>query len=251
VESDIEIQRLMMKALGVAGVANASLDLGHVGVFRSLIGRAKVAPGLETELFRAMQAKDVPGIRALCHKLEPRTREALVLLPDLYGGAEVLRLAQRKLPPYPGIQAALRTLRALSERLRDVARIRCFDLAELRGLHYHSGAVFAAYADGWPNALALGGRYDEVGKAFGRARPATGFSMDLRELVSSPDGRARLGILAPYLPRNAALQRRIDVLRSRGEIVTEELPGHARTRSELGCDRRLKRMNGQWKVVKL
>jgi ATP phosphoribosyltransferase regulatory subunit len=252
VESDIEIQRLMMKALGAAGVANASLDLGHVGVFRSLIGRAKADPQLEIELFRAMQAKDVPGIRALCHKFERSTREALALLPDLYGGTEVLRLAQRKLPPYPAIRAALRTLRALSERLRDVARIRCFDLAELRGLHYHSGVVFAAYADGWPNALALGGRYDEVGKAFGRARPATGFSMDLREFISERrDGGAKPGILAPYLPDNTALQRRVDALRNRGEIVIEDLPGHATTRAELGCDRHLLRRAGRWVIERL
>jgi ATP phosphoribosyltransferase regulatory subunit len=194
----------------------------------------------------------VPGIRALCHKFERSTREALALLPDLYGGAEVLRLAQRKLPSYPGIRAALRTLRALSERLRDVARIRCFDLAELRGLHYHSGVVFAAYADGWPNALALGGRYDEVGKAFGRARPATGFSMDLRELISErPDGGVKPGILAPYLPDNAALQRRVDALRNRGEIVIEDLPGHATTRAELGCDRHLLRRAGRWVIERL
>jgi ATP phosphoribosyltransferase regulatory subunit len=252
IESDIEIQRVMMKALGTAGVSNAYLDLGHVAVFRSLIRHAELGGVLESELFRAMQAKDVPAIRSLCRKLEPRTRDSLVLLPELYGGAEILRLAQRRLPAYPEIKAALRSLKALSARLRDVARIRCFDLAELRGLHYHSGVVFAAYADGWSNALALGGRYDEVGKAFGRARPATGFSMDLREVAAArPDGGATRGILAPYLPGDAALQRRIDALRSRGEIVTEELPGHARTRSELGCDRRLKRMNGQWKVVKL
>ncbi len=252
IESDVEIQRLMMRGLGIAGVSHAYLDLGHVAVFRSVIKRAAVAAELESELFRAMQAKDIPAVRSLSQKLERGTREALTLLPELYGGAEVLRLAQRKLPAYPEINAALRTLGALSERLRDVARIRCFDLAELRGYNYHSGVVFAAYADGWANALALGGRYDEVGKAFGRARPATGFSMDLRELASaSPDGGIRAGILAPYQPRNAALQRRIDRLRARGEIVIEDLPGHAGSRAELGCDRRLARRAGRWVVEKL
>ncbi len=89
-----------------------------------------------------------------------------------------------------------------------MARIRCFDLGELRGYHYHSGVVFAAYAEGAPNALALGGRYDEVGKAFGRARAATGFSVDLRELASvRPDDTERPGMLAPYAPRDAALQK--------------------------------------------
>lgn len=252
VESDIEIQRLMMKALAASAVVEAYLDLGHVGVFRSLIRRGEVGRELEAELFRAMQLKDVPEIRALSRKLDAETREALALLPELYGGAEALALARRRLPAYPEIRAALKALGALSDGLRDSARIRCFDLAEVRGYHYHSGAVFAAYAEGWPNALALGGRYDEVGKAFGRARPATGFSMDLRELASAtPDGDAGSRILAPYLPRNAALQRRIESLRNRGEIVVEDLPGHAGTGSESGCDRRLVRRDGRWVVEKL
>jgi len=252
VESDIEIQRLMMKALTESGVARAYLDLGHVAVFRSLIRRAKVTRELETELFRAMQLKDVPEVRRLSRGLDGRTHEALTLLPELYGGPEVLKLARRKLPPYPEIRAALATLAALSQRLRDIARIRCFDLAELRGYHYHSGVVFAAYAEGWPNALALGGRYDEVGKAFGRARPATGFSMDLRELVSAaPDEGRPAGILAPYQPRNVALQRRIEALRRRGEVVVEDLPGHADSISELSCARRLVRRDGRWVVEKV
>ncbi|HJQ63819.1 MAG TPA: ATP phosphoribosyltransferase regulatory subunit [Burkholderiales bacterium] len=251
VESDIEIQRLLMKALGASGVSIAYLDLGHVAVFRGLIRHGDVGRDLEAELFRATQLKDVPHIRALTRKLDRTTRESLILLPELYGGTEVLALARRRLPAYREIRVALGTLSALSQRLRDVARIRCFDLAELRGYHYHSGVVFAAYAEGWPNALARGGRYDEVGKAFGRARPATGFSVDLRELASAvPDGRAQSGILAPYLPRNAPLQRRIEALRGRGEIVIEDLPGHAAARAELGCDRRLVRRAGRWLVEK-
>jgi len=251
IESDIEIQRLMMKALGYARVSEVYLDIGHVAVFRSLVKRARLAPGLEADLFRAMQLKDVPGLRSLTRKLERSTREGLTVLPELYGGTEVLALARRRLPDYPEIRAALRTLKALSEQLRDVARIRSFDLAELRGYHYHSGVVFAAYAKGWPNALALGGRYDEVGKAFGRARPATGFSMDLRELVQvSGNGAPPGGILAPYSLRDARLQLRIDALRARGEVVVVDLPGHARSRAELGCDRKLVRRAGKWVVVK-
>ena len=252
VESDVEIQRLLMKALDACGVTAAYLDLGHVAVFRSLIQRAEVGLDLELDLFRAMQLKDVPEVRALSHRLDRRTREALILLPELYGGAEVLKLARRKLPAYPEIRSALDLLATLSRGLRDVARIRCFDLAELRGYRYHSGVVFAAYAEGRPDALARGGRYDEVGKAFGRARPATGFSMDLRELVSgATDEAVRPGIVAPYLPRNAPLQRRIDALRNRGETVIEELPGHSAARSELNCDRRLVRRAGRWVVEKL
>jgi ATP phosphoribosyltransferase regulatory subunit len=251
VESDIEIQRMMMKALDIAGIRNAYLDLGHVGIFRSLVRRAGIGAELESNLFRAMQSKDVPEVRRLCAGADRRTREALAALPGLYGGIEVLRAARRMLPDSPEIAQALRALRALSERLRDVARIRCFDLAELRGYHYHSGVVFAAYADGWANALARGGRYDEIGKAFGRARPATGFSMDLRELATAKPGDAAPGaILAPYLPRDAALRRAVSALRARGEVVIEDLPGHAATRKELGCERRLARRAGRWRVVK-
>jgi ATP phosphoribosyltransferase regulatory subunit len=252
IESDVEIQSLMMKVLDIARIDKVYLDIGHVGVFRSLVRRAKVAPGLEVELFRAMQVKDVPVLRELTKKLDRRTREALILLPELYGGPEVLEQARRGLPDHAEIRAALRSLKALSERLRDIAHVRCFDLAELRGYHYHSGVVFAAYAAGWANALALGGRYDEVGKAFGRARPATGFSMDLRELASaSPSGGVTPGILAPYLPDNAGLQRRIAALRARGEVVIVDLPGHAAARAELGCNRKLMRRAGKWLIEKL
>jgi len=251
VESDIEVERLMMQAMAKAGIADAYLDLGHVAIFRALVRRAKIAASLESDLFRAMQLKDAPSLRVLTRKLESTTREALAALPDLYGGREVLAAAAKRLPRYPEIRNALHDLKRLSDALSDVARIR-FDLAELRGYHYHSGVVFAAYAQGWSNALARGGRYDEVGKAFGRARAATGFSMDLRELASArPNGGSKPGVLAPYKPHDAALQRRIAALRARGEIVIIDLPGHAGTRHELGCERRLVRRNGVWAVAKV
>jgi ATP phosphoribosyltransferase regulatory subunit len=250
VESDIEVERLMMQAMAASGIAAAQLDLGHVAIFRALVRRAKIAAAQEADLFRVMQMKDVPALRALGKSLDRTTREAMAALPDLYGGREVLDEAAKRLPRYAEIDGALRDLKRLADALGDVARIR-FDLAELRGYHYHSGVVFAAYAQGWRNALARGGRYDEVGKAFGRARAATGFSMDLRELASArPNGGAAPGVLAPHKPADAALQKRISALRARGEIVIVDLPGHARMRGELGCDRRLLRRAGQWVVVK-
>jgi ATP phosphoribosyltransferase regulatory subunit len=252
IESDVEIQRLMMKALALAGVRDAYLDIGHVAIFRCLVRRAGLEADRESDLFRAMQAKDVPGLKALARKLDPRTAAALAGLPELYGGPEVIAAARKKLPDYPEIRSALEDLGALSEHLRDVARIRCFDLAELRGYHYHSGVVFGAYAGGSANALALGGRYDEVGKAFGRARPATGFSMDLRELAqATPNGGKRSAVLAPYAPQDGALARAVGALRARGVVVVVDLPGHAATRAELGCNQRLAKRNGKWIVEKL
>jgi ATP phosphoribosyltransferase regulatory subunit len=251
VESDIEVERLMLQAMEQCGVRDRYLDLGHVAVFRALMRRGRISAQLESDLFRAMQAKDTPGLRALTRKLDHATREALSALPDLYGGREVLRTAARRLPAHAEIRQALRELGRIADALADMARIR-FDLAELRGYHYHSGVVFAAYAQGWRDALARGGRYDEVGKAFGRARAATGFSMDLRELASAqPDGQSKPGILAPYRPNDAALQKRIAALRARGEIVVIDLPGHVKSRAELGCNRQLTRRAGVWSIARI
>ncbi|MGA0024695.1 MAG: ATP phosphoribosyltransferase regulatory subunit [Burkholderiales bacterium] len=252
IDSDVEVQRLMLRTLRIAGVREVSIDIGHVGVFRALLRRARAPRELESELFQAMQAKDASAINGLARRFDRATRSALAVLPQLYGGAEVLARARRVLPPLPEIRAALRDLSALSVRLADLAQIRSFDLGELRGYHYHSGVVFAAYASTSSNAVAQGGRYDEVGKAFGRARPATGFSLDLRELASTGMATAPVSrVLAPYRPGDQALQRRIAALRGRGTIVVEDLPGHARYRGELGCDRQLVRRQGRWTVIKL
>ena len=182
VEADLEILQLLCQALELAGVRNARVDIGHVAVFRALAQSAQIAPENEAELFEALQKKDVPGLRSLTKAMDSKTKEALLLLPELYGGSEVLDLAENKLPRLPELTRALGTLRRLAQACRIPAG---FDLAELRGYHYHSGVVFDAYCDGVAGPVARGGRYDEVGKAFGRARPATGFSIDLRSLAGA------------------------------------------------------------------
>ena len=179
--SDLEIQSLLCQALAVAGVRGARMDVGHVAVFRSLVQAGEVGHELEVELFEALQKKDVPALKILTKRTNAKTRAALLLLPDLYGGADVLDLAEKKLPRLPELQRALATLRALAKASPIPVS---FDLAELRGYHYHSGVVFDAYCDGVAGAVARGGRYDEVGKAFGRLRPATGFSIELRSIAS-------------------------------------------------------------------
>ena len=182
VESDLEVQRLLCRALALARVKQLRLDIGHVAVFRAIVHAAKAGAALEAELFAALQKKDLPALRGLTRGLDARSRAALLLLPELYGGAEVLALADKKLPAIAPVKRALATLRALAKACPVPAS---FDLAELRGYHYHSGVVFDAYCEGVAGAVARGGRYDEVGKAFGRARPATGFSIDLRSLASA------------------------------------------------------------------
>jgi ATP phosphoribosyltransferase regulatory subunit len=250
-ESDSEIQRLMLQALKLAGVAEVHLDVGHVAVFRSIAKRGEISTELEAELFGVLQSKDMPALRDLTRGLEQRVRQALLLLPELYGGDEVLQRAAKHLPDYPEISAALADLRTLAKELRDKVASLCFDLAELRGYRYHSGVVFGAYVKASASAIALGGRYDEVGKTFGRARPATGFSMDLRELSALlPNDGATTAILAPYA-QDAALQEKIANLREQGEIVIVDLPQHENSRHELNCDRTLVLRNGVWEVSSL
>jgi ATP phosphoribosyltransferase regulatory subunit len=182
VEADLEMLQLLCRALELAGVRNARVDIGHVAVFRSIAHAGEMSTELERDLFEALQKKDVPALQVLTRKMDSKTKEALLLLPELYGGPEVLDIAEKKLPKHAEITRALGTLRKLARACRIPAG---FDLAELRGYHYHSGVVFDAYCDGVSGAVARGGRYDEVGKAFGRARPATGFSIDLRSLAGA------------------------------------------------------------------
>jgi ATP phosphoribosyltransferase regulatory subunit len=248
-EADIEAIRLLASALGLCNITASRLDLGHVAVFRALAKQAGLAPEAEEELFGALQGKDVPTVRELVAGIADPIRSALLALPELYGDRRVLDRAAQVLPALPEIDAALSDLRRLADALDDLPL--SFDLADLRGYHYHSGVAFAAYCGGSPAAVALGGRYDNFGHAYGRARAATGFSMDLRELARlSPDGELRGAILAPW-PEDDALHAEALRLRAQGERVVLALPGHEGTWREAGCDRILVRRGNNWIIESL
>ena len=251
-ESDLEIQQLMLQSLALLGIKDAHLDLGHVGVFRALVSHAKLDRELESELFSALQNKDSAALQILARPLDAVLRNALLALPTLYGNcSDVLEKARRLLPDYPGVAAALDDLQNISGKLQPLVSSVGIDLADLRGYHYHSGMVFAAYHAGSHDAIALGGRYDDLGKSFGRARAATGFSMDLRLLYRLlPPQAAKLGICAPHSD-DAALRDKIAQLRATGEAVVVDLLGDAALRGELQCDRELVLLNGVWQVVAL
>ena len=245
IESDLEIQRLVLDALRACGVQGAQLDIGHVGVFRALCAHGGVASEMESDLYAVLEAKDIPALADMTANLDVKTRAALRALPTLYGDPGVLAEAERALPDYPEVRAALADLRRLSGEAGYSVSI---DLADLRGYHYHSGVVFAAYVPGEANAVALGGRYDEVGKAFGRARPATGFSMDLYDLARfAPIPPETGAILAPCVD-DAGLDTMVRKLRAEGQVVIVDLPGHEGARAELDCDRELEKLNGKWQV---
>ncbi len=254
-ESDLEIQQLMLSGLRRVGVPHLHLDLGHVGIFRALTQAAGCDAESESALFAALQSKDVPAVRQLVAPLPIVYQTAFLALPTLYGGDAILRRAREILPQLPPIRAALDQLEWLAQRLAGHVDECCFDLAELRGYHYHTGVVFALYTPGLSNALAQGGRYDEVGDAFGRARPATGFSLDLRELAKVvakhvPAG----GIVAPYADpldkadQVRALQNKITELRAAGEMVVSRLPGAELDAADSWCDRELVWQAGEWRV---
>ena len=247
-ESDFEVQNLMVEALTLAGVKDVLIDLGHVAIFRALVSQSEQSAAREMELFQALQSKDARLIAELTADLDSSLAKAFCALPELNGDSEILARAKDQLPANARIHAALDELNRLGGMLRQRGIKVTYDLAELRGYHYHSGIVFAAYANDFRDAVAKGGRYDEVGKAFGRSRAATGFSMDLREALSNADLPLRSGVLAPYLNGDSALQKTIETLRKQGERVVTELPGVTSNAVELGCDRRLVFASGLWQI---
>ncbi|HNU66531.1 MAG TPA: ATP phosphoribosyltransferase regulatory subunit [Methylotenera sp.] len=248
VESDIEIQRLLIKALHAIHIDGIHIDFSHVGIFESLVQAGNIDANLEQALYQALQSKDQSAVAELAKGLDGKIKESLIHLTTLNGDRRVLEQAARVLPNTPAIQTALQSLAQVSQALVHLNVSVGFDLSELRGYHYHSGVVFAAYAQRYKGPLALGGRYDEVGVAFGRARPATGFSLDLRGVATalSPATLPK-AILAPS-EMNVDLAAKIDNLRDSGEIVIQALPDAVNNVIELNCDRELVLCAGEWVI---
>jgi ATP phosphoribosyltransferase regulatory subunit len=244
IAADLAVIRLMAGALARIKVPLSRIDLGHVGIFSALAEAAGMSAEAEENALSLLQAKDVPGLAEACAGLPSPWREALQRLPGLYGGAEVLDRAVTELPDLPAVAEALAGLRHLVEAAPDLPF--SIDLSDLRGYHYHNGVVFAAYCPGYPAAIALGGRYDGAGKAFGRERPATGFSMDLREVARlAPAGKPVRAILAPAAGHDRQLAAHIAALREQGEAVVELLPGETACEGPV-CDRKLVRVGEHW-----
>ena len=241
-DADVEIVSLMVASLKVAGVERIHIDLGHPGIYRALTEKSGLNAEDSEALFHAVQQKDSPRALAL-------GGEAVAALTSLNGPRETIAAARKLLPSLPAVTLALNALERLASRCEAPGVEISVDLAELGGFNYESGLVFAAFTPGSPDAIARGGRYDEVGASFGRARPATGFTMDLRQLAAlapRADGKER--ILAPSLD-DATLREAIAKLRSEGHTVVVEMPGTEAHREELGCARTLEKKDGRWLVT--
>ncbi len=252
-EADLEVLHLALDGLRAAGLGGASqplrVDMADVRIVRALLdGHALGAPTLAA-IHAALATKDASGLAELTGGLPAASRQGLRDLLDLYGDAHVLTEAEKCLPPLPGIAEALSNLKWLAQHLGEVSL--GFDLADLRGYAYYTGSRFAIYTPGASDALARGGRYDEVGAVFGRNRPAVGFSLDLRELVSVlPMPALKAAVRAPW-GESASLRVAIQVLRAQGDTVVCVLPGHESEADEFNCDRELLQVAGQWVVQPL
>ena len=253
IESDCEVASLMIESLHCAGIETVHLDLGHVGVFRGIVRQAGFDRDTEARLHEALQRKARAEIEEQLATCAPDLRRALALLADLNGGVEVIGEARAALAGSgEPVDAALTMLERLAGLLH--ARFPTLqlhvDLAELRGYHYHTGVVFAAFTPGHGQEIARGGRYDQIGIDFGRARPATGFSADLKTLVllAGRDAEPEPGaILAPWSD-GAEFHAAVAALRDAGERVILRLPDEYAGARHLECDRELRMENGRWVV---
>ena len=256
-EADLEVQDLALDCLRRAGLSEVLLDLGDARIVRGVLAGVMAGATAGTdrlgEVYAALGAKDASALRELSRGFPDETRRALQSLVSLYGGAEILDVARRQLPAHPLVQAALDDLAWLSAQVRQAhpeVRI-SFDLADIGGNGYYSGARFAVYMAGSSDAIARGGRYDEVGAVFGRMRPAVGFSLDLKTLAAlAPDRALHTAIRAPWA-EDAALRATVRQLREQGQTVVRVLPGHEHEGDEFDCDRELVRSDGRWVVSAL
>jgi len=246
--ADLEVLEIAVASLRTAGLARATIDLGHTGVVRALLDLAQLPAEAEDDILAALSTKDTPALIECVAGVTATVREGLIALSRLGGGVQTIAAARKALPGVAPIAAALDGLDMLAARCgADEVTI---DLADLHGYRYLTGVTFAVHAPELANAVLRGGRYDNIGKAFGRARPAVGFSIYLRELVGLLRADAPNAILAPA-GEAAELREAIRALRAAGHIVVQRLPDEV-PNAEPGdfvFDRELRYLDSGWRVV--
>lgn len=257
VSSDLEVISLMLEMLELAEVPEVHMDLGHVGIYRGLARAAGLSREVEQRLFDALQRKAMGEIAELTENLPASLAAMLRALARLCGGRETLDAARSVLADAPAeVRAALDSLVLIADRLasRYPGLPLYFDLGELRGYRYHTGVVFAVFVPGVGQSIAQGGRYDDIGADFGRARPATGFSTDLKTLVALGNASLEAGASGIWAPHDAlpSLWQAICRLRQQGERVVQALEGQSlEAAPAAGCDRQLVFKDESWTVAPL
>jgi len=245
-EADLEILTLALDSLKVAQVDAIKVDLADARIVHAVLHQFPMNTAQLAQVHAALAAKDASELRSLTRDAPKSVSQALQDLVQLYGDSHVLDEAQRVLPDVQAIRDALTHLKWLASHIEGASV--SFDLADLRGYAYYSGARFSMYAPGASDALARGGRYDEVGSVFGRKRPAVGFSLDIKSVVGVAASRPlRASIRAPW-GEASELRLAVSGLRKQGETVVCVLPGHESEVDEFHCDRELIQVAGQWVV---
>lgn len=246
-EAELESIELALACLQVAGIEDATVDLADVRIMRILLsGVQEVAPDVLKDLHAALAAKDASEVRALTRDFPAPVRQGLLALLQLYGDHQVLDEAEKTFGHMAPVMDVLANLRWLASRIEGAGVT--FDLADLRGYAYYSGARFAVYTQAAGDAVVRGGRYDEVGAAFGRNRPAAGFSLDLKQLVRCVPGRALKGAIRAPWGDTQQVRAAIAALRMQGETVVCSLPASRDEIDEFHCDRELVDVGGRWLV---
>ncbi len=245
-EADLEALLLAQECLRIANVGDLTIDLADVRIVRGLLAGLTLSAPMLNGIHSALAAKDAGELASLSREFPRESREGLQALLQLYGDASVLEEAKSAFRSFPDLHSVLSSLKWIAAHLEG-AKV-TFDLADLRGYAYYSGARFAIYSLGASDALVRGGRYDEVGAVFGRNRPAAGFSLDVKQVVGAAPPRAlKAAIRAPWGVSgdvNAAIAQ----LRQAGETVVCVLPGHESEVDEFHCDRELVQSAGRWVV---
>jgi ATP phosphoribosyltransferase regulatory subunit len=252
-EADLEVIHLALDALKAVSINHFTIDLSDARIVPALLEGVALSAEKKEAMHSALATKDASSIRDLAQDLPAPVHMALTALVSLYGGEEVLSLAEKSFAAWPMVMKAVNQLRQISADLKSVfPKISVtFDLADLRGYAYYSGVRFSVFVPGASDALVRGGRYDEVGAVFGRKRPAAGFSLDLKELVSVVPAHAlKAAIRAPWGTAKG-LREAIAALRAQGETVVCVMPGHESEVDEFDCDRQLIEVAGQWVVQAL
>ena len=246
IEADLEVLHLGLDSLKAVSIQQFTVDLSDARIVPALLSGVTLSAEVRDALHSALAAKDTSGVQALTHDLPANVRNALAALSGMYGDASVLAQAEKAFAAWPMVLQAVAELRQIAADLSNVTVT--FDLADLRGYAYYSGVRFAIFVPGASDALVRGGRYDEVGAVFGRKRPAVGFSLDLKELVSVVPARAlKAAIRAPW-GTATGLREAIATLRGNGETVVCVLPGHESEVDEFNCDRELIDVADRWVV---
>ena len=253
VSSDIEIVKLMLATLDAVRISNICLDVGHIGIFRSLISKSQLNSMQESEVFEIVKRKAKDELKIFYKKLKINddSSKAMLDLIDLHGDVGILDDAIHAFDKLsPDIRKYVNEVKTLTDSIIDKFDVSInIDLSELRGYNYHTGMIYTAFVPNEGKGIAFGGRYDDIGSAFGKARPATGFSTDVKQLLELQNISEEMPdkIFAP-VNDNDSLHKKITELREKGKIVIQELEGQNATAKEMNCNQTLVCENDQWVV---